>query len=92
MKKIILIISILIVGILLANNILKDNNTMSDKQGEIITLILDEPENIFKERLKKYFKGSTHPTGMTFYDYDFNDKKDNIILNVFFCYAEVLIC
>ena len=82
MKKIILIIILVIVGILLGTNIISDNNIMSEQQGKTITIILDEPENILTERLKKYFKGSTHPTGMTFYEVDLNKKHDNIILKV----------
>ena len=68
MKKIILIISILILSALLTISIInKDNTNMSEKEiGKTIKIILDEPETVFRERIKKELNIKDHPTGMTF--------------------------
>ena len=56
---------------------------MSEKEiGKTIKIILDEPETVFRERIKKELNIKDHPTGMTFYKMDFNDKSDHVILKV----------
>lgn len=80
MKKRI-ILSLLVIGLsLLAyTSIAKDSKKMTI---ENINIIVNEEEKDFFNRNKKYLNRGNHPTGVTFYKIDTNEKYNTVTLNV----------